>query len=67
MVGEDGERFFGPDQIGSPVGYSFHDCQKFLFVDVIITFGFGESGGVVSEWVQPGFSSGVLIGDSSFL
>jgi hypothetical protein len=63
VVGEDDEGFFGPDQIGSPVGYGFYDCQEFSFIDVIIMFSFGEGGGVVSNWVQSGFS----IGDSSFL
>jgi hypothetical protein len=33
------------------VSYSLHDCQKFLLVDVVVSFSFGESGGIVGDWV----------------
>ena len=52
MIGEDGERVFGPTQIVSPVGEGFHHSKQLSFVDVIVSLGRGECGGIVCDGVK---------------
>ncbi len=51
MVGEDGKGIFSPSQIVLPVGKGFHDCKKFSFINVIISFSGCEGSGVVCNWM----------------
>ena len=54
MVGEDGERVFGPTQIVSPVGEGFHHGKQLSFVDIVIPLSWGKRGGVVCDRVEFG-------------
>jgi hypothetical protein len=64
------EGFLGPDKVRPPVVYRFDHSEEFEVVGIVILFGGGECGQVVSHWVA--FSWGgrlwslVLGEDSSY-
>ena len=56
VISENGKRVLSPTQVVSPMGECFHHGEQLSFVDVIVTFGGGEGGGVVGNRVELGFS-----------
>ena len=56
MVSEDGEGVFGPTQVVSPMGEGLHHGKQLSLVDVVVSFSWGERGGVVRNGVEFGLS-----------
>ena len=49
--------FFGPNEVGPPVVYRFDHPKELEVVSVIVLFGRGERGRVVSYWVASSWGS----------